>query len=1175
MTAGLNAGSQKAIYFTLLDVIRGRLQLWSGSPDRKEMRARIAVGKNLLAGDTFYEIAQKAEDDPDGPWKSILLKYVEGAVELIEVGNDLVSLEALRAANHSLVRLCQRLSEARKSSRGRLRVLRWPFFRSYFSQLVHGAVQRLDANLRFRDAMSHEFARTFALSIYACPEGILNISSELVESGLIRDPWSDDDLTRGIEGQVGILSMVFNLSGILDLWKFVQDVHLHFSVEALPASSDIGVWEEERKKALGLRNISCLDESSRRWLFERLQEYGDLYRFVSRFKLFVDNLSSDARQLHLVTVSGISSMRMAIPEREYRGISPCSWDFWDHAIGELAKIPGIPEIAPLRIRPEAILFFDHVCRWAELCLANLDRRYSDRLIFEPEYGLFREILSRLERASRELSSSVAMNMVVGVLGHHLLEELDLHVLELREIARNLDPTQDLEGTESSYSASNDEVKSTSGRFASLLGRRAKRAQSLPKTLRALSRLLESPIRASSANWTLSGLFRSDLWNLSEWGPDDVRISSRRELEYLALAIGELEENFLLHSGFQGDGIWLPIARLGEKGLIAKFPVSKSPDRRWELVERVAECCGQNPFRPNPFPGVPSSGMGFYLSCLAAAMVGWELIASVEKSRDDGSLAGWLIVELRPVNRLDKRRLPFLEEKSAEPPRENATITSNVVVIDDRQEVAYYVWRELGQVTGFGSAEVGGDAVFSPKHNLEPLHTPSGEIRVWWVSASAGWEIQLKELLSRPDFHRGAFFLVDVRGPVDGGSQDGSEGAGYRCEEVLEAVQKIEGKDFTENTWLMCSYEHGVRTSTTGSSIEIRSKSPEMLAALRNRLTRKTEAEPEFQDEAHILVTGAGFEVKGYPEKKQLGIPSTGALLERWARRAYPDDTITWNDEYKFPVPKSLESVEEFKVAAKYGDLDQYWSILLRKEREKAKRDVLEAAAREYYLRQFFRDEFIGHDWGHLPQSIAAAQIKWSAWISTNYTRFTNRAIELSKIKWRTIEFGEEAQNFNQHLLHGAGLPGESILFKVHGDIGHVLTMALSTEDKTVETRLSSFMPLYLASQSCITEMMRKFRRIVWHIVGHGLKDRLLMHLITGAYKARRRKHEFVVIAPEKTELRARREHPSFLLHKKLGSRAKNRIEGRYARADEYMTRLKRVGLARYEEVLQELEKVPL
>jgi len=141
------------------------------------------------------------------------------------------------------------------------------------------------------------------------------------------------------------------------------------------------------------------------------------------------------------------------------------------------------------------------------------------------------------------------------------------------------------------------------------------------------------------------------------------------------------------------------------------------------------------------------------------------------------------------------------------------------------------------------------------------------------------------------------------------------------------------------------------------------------------------------------------------------------------------------------------------------------------------------AAREYDLRQLFRAEFVSHDWGFLPQSMAAARIKWSAWISTNYTRFANRAIELSGRKWRTIEFGEEAQNLNQHLLHGSELPRESILFKVHGDIGHVLTMALSTEDKTVETRLSSFMPLYLASQACINELTRKSRRVVWHIVG--------------------------------------------------------------------------------------------
>src|SRR5262249_33809359 len=88
------------------------------------------------------------------------------------------------------------------------------------------------------------------------------------------------------------------------------------------------------------------------------------------------------------------------------------------------------------------------------------------------------------------------------LGHHLMEDLDLHVLELREIARNLDPhgiggqvaaRVHAAGELPSRSKKPPQV-STAALFAAQLVDRAHKARSQPKNLRGLAKMLE-PVAA--------------------------------------------------------------------------------------------------------------------------------------------------------------------------------------------------------------------------------------------------------------------------------------------------------------------------------------------------------------------------------------------------------------------------------------------------------------------------------------------------------------------------------------------------------------------------------------------------------------------------------------------------------------------------------------------------------
>ena len=131
---------------------------------------------------------------------------------------------------------------------------------------------------------------------------------------------------------------------------------------------------------------------------------------------------------------------------------------------------------------------------------------------------------------------------------------------------------------------------------------------------------------------------------------------------------------------------------------------------------------------------------------------------------------------------------------------------------------------------------------------------------------------------------------------------------------------------------------------------------------------------------------------------------------------------------------------------------------------------------------------------------------------------------------------EQPSRLSRQILHNGddrSLDSESTLIKLHGDLGHVLTMAIAGEDKMFLSRLASFAPLYLAAQACLEKRARGAASITWHIVGHGLRDELLLRVIEKVYRAAPRKHRFIVIDPAKGGDKPKRldEHPAYRLLK--------------------------------------------
>jgi hypothetical protein len=282
----------------------------------------------------------------------------------------------------------------------------------------------------------------------------------------------------------------------------------------------------------------------------------------------------------------------------------------------------------------------------------------------------------------------------------------------------------------------------------------------------------------------------------------------------------------------------------------------------------------------------------------------------------------------------------------------------------------------------------------------------------------------------------------------------------------------------------------------------------------------------------------------------------------------------------FPVPRSgiwepnKIPHEQLGKLARERDLDSYWDVLLEGElaalydpslrgdqRSRARRKAW-AMWHERRLRQAFRHSLLQHDWGFMTQSLDAARLPLHAWLTTNYTHFANRAISLyddadqGKLgQWRIVATAAEARTLAredvdldsdepdpaaaQQETHGdvgtvdsgsedqEALPAKSVdaagraryLFKLHGDIAHLQTMAIAGHDKDVFSPLS--MPiddLYEVYAAAERFLLNKLRRsdsglVVWHIVGHGLLDRRLRMLLRRVALQLAVQQVFAVVSP--------------------------------------------------------------
>lgn len=494
------------------------------------------------------------------------------------------------------------------------------------------------------------------------------------------------------------------------------------------------------------------------------------------------------------------------------------------------------------------------------------------------------------------------------------------------------------------------------------------------------------------------------------------------------------------------------------------------------------------------------------------------------------------------------------------------------MLDDMSRFAGHVWQYLSQGLGFGIGRMSDDGKsdgegFLTFQECVPHPTLSGEAQIRWINAgSAEWKERLEEAV-RDIGQRPSCFLVDVRGPLQPSRYD------YDWREAVRRIR--EGPQPEAEVLLVSSYETGTRLFWRDRQREefvIRPKSWRTLG----KITQPANARPGRLAGLHILVTGAGFEMAADLGGAQgLGMPRTKEILKKgWRGCNYGEEGFEDNG---FPIPRKLthgwsrKELQALRAAAAEPNLnlDVYWNealkLVLERANQASSKDVrgqkIDASLQEYKVREALRQAFLNYDWGYLSQALDAATLGWTAWLSTNYTGFADRSLVLAtryraSKPWSIVSTSNEAIQLIRNILHGDEV--ERVLFKLHGHIEHLLTMAIAGQDKELYSTLSlpvdSLHEVYTAAELFLSRNLRG--PVIWHIVGHGLKDALLVDVLN---RVCRRNHKILFVGPdvEKT----RKENRDHFESLNLPSRSFVDVP---LYADEYLSRLYRFGLSRKE-----------
>jgi hypothetical protein len=486
---------------------------------------------------------------------------------------------------------------------------------------------------------------------------------------------------------------------------------------------------------------------------------------------------------------------------------------------------------------------------------------------------------------------------------------------------------------------------------------------------------------------------------------------------------------------------------------------------------------------------------------------------------------------------------------------------HVLVVDDNPRFGISVWRILSQAEEFGHLrdpavglldgdDAGGDV---PTRR----EAPDMSFALEWYDPTR--RVALQKFtercarLAQADVK--VWALIDVRYP----SVKQDSGLAQYSKYVEHFKQALPHGEL----WVMSSYR---RPPESEAAALIRPKTIEDIRALRDAVKAHADThsrpiasavgEPAREPRSaattslaaatclHVLVTGAGFEIPsdGYG----VGVPPTRRLLLETdfpsgkIEKLAEDEHDVWLPLAK-AAPFAAQVLGELEQVCAAGDLDRYWDLLLEgvqvlflglhaaRTTDRAQREAWKKTFElEFVLRDAFRRSIAKYDMGHLRQYREAAELPWEVWLTTNYTRFIDRALEpdgpIQGKRWLLLKSVVEAHAYqHSHIVRLDPNASARVGIKLHGDIGQVYTMALTLRDKEAVSRFCIRPELHTMYGAGVTAIVEKLARAGlktcwWHIVGHGLADMPLTTLIrrvierTGAIQ-----HRFSVVGPWTTD----------------------------------------------------------
>ena len=516
------------------------------------------------------------------------------------------------------------------------------------------------------------------------------------------------------------------------------------------------------------------------------------------------------------------------------------------------------------------------------------------------------------------------------------------------------------------------------------------------------------------------------------------------------------------------------------------------------------------------------------------------------------------------------------------------VLTRVVIVDDRWQFVLHAWRIISGTLGFGigrrspkdfeaglflldytangSASDDEGDTFRRQNEEHSLRLegvcPDGRCSVCWIHPKGADELETFKRLHEEALtnNQRVISLVDV----DLGNDLPPDGFKAYVVAHMDARKKArngqgsaEGLvDLAEDLVVVSSYRCDAPL-VSGTPIVVWPKTTDTLTReVTSRLPRGGEEEStryEFRvasseaRDLQILVTGAGFELG-----ETIGLPDTGKIIESLKLELPHDKELLFveREGFRFPMPFDPAGAisEELEDDAKHGNLDAYWNVILRSFRRRGGTHPAERGSQspsfvlELRMRELFRRAIERYDVGHMRQALIAASQPWDVWLTTNYTRFANRAIRYEDDRsvllsrsprfeapsgsenggaerartWDTISNAEEASLLHRVTSDDQG-GGHRYLIKLHGDVSQVYTMAIAGEDKEPFSDLliqPEIYPIYAAALEFVCLSAKSAQRCVWHVVGHSLYDRALTRIFRLAVDRSDVQHHFVLAGPE-------------------------------------------------------------